>query len=89
MVVVCLDKFDLEARCAHPESPGGVRSRIWVTSERDASGEILGSFIPPSAHEDAHAVLHVHVVPAAAVGGVRAAIALRNIRLSHRTFLFR
>jgi hypothetical protein len=68
----------VEARRAHPESQGGVRSRIWVTSGRDGNGEILGSFIPPSAYEDTHAVLHVHVVPAAAVDGVRASIAAKE-----------
>jgi len=68
----------VEARRAHPESLGGVRSRMWVTWKRDGSGEILGSFIPPSAYEDTHAVLHVHVVPAATVDGARAAIAAQE-----------
>ena len=67
-----------EARRARLESPGGVRSRMWVTPGSDGSGEVLGSFIPPEAYESADAVLHVHVVATEGVDAVRASIAAQE-----------
>jgi hypothetical protein len=64
----------LEAQSTERVSPGGVRSRMWVTAGSDGSGEVLGTFIPPAADEAGDAVLHVHVVPAEAVEAVRASI---------------
>ena len=63
------------ARKERLELPGGVRSRMWVTSGSDGGGEVLGSFIPPAAYEAADAVLHVHVVTSEAVEAVRASVA--------------
>ena len=59
-------------------SPGGVRSRMWVTAGGDGGGEVLGSFIPPAAYKAAGAVVHVHVVPVEAVDAVKASIAAQE-----------
>jgi hypothetical protein len=57
-----------------PESRGDGRLRMWV-AHREGGHEVLGSFIPPAAHETPGAVLHVHVVEPDAVAGVVASIA--------------
>jgi hypothetical protein len=49
------------------------RSRMWVAG-RDGDHEVLGSYIPPAAHDAAGAVVHVHVVPPDAVDGVMTSI---------------
>jgi hypothetical protein len=64
----------IEAGGSQPVLPGGVRSRMWITLRGGARGEVLGSFIPPAAYEAADAVVHVHVVPPAAVDEVKASI---------------
>ena len=56
-----------------PESHRDPRLRMWVAAD---SHEVLGSYIPPAAFESKRAVLHVHVVPATEVDGVRASIAV-------------
>jgi len=52
------------------------RARMWVGSGCGETGsEVLGSEIPADAFDDPAAILHVHVVPRDAVGGVAASIA--------------
>ena len=54
-----------------PESQQSLRPQMWVAAE---SQEVLGSYIPPAAFENAAAVLHVHVVPPDEVDAVASSI---------------